>query len=115
MLGGNKVYALQGGTKPTPMRRKSRSPDENNTMKRFFVCLVLLMWGFSAHGAENSSRIDLEKKDAVSPKTQEKKKNSPTSCKKKPSKKSRSHLLKDTKDDKGWDEGVSIYEQKEGC
>ncbi len=79
-------------------------------MKRFFVCLVLLMWGFSAHGAKNPPNIDLEKKDAISPKKQEMKKNPPSSFKKKSPKKPPPHLQKDNKDDTGW-----IYEQKEGC
>lgn len=71
-------------------------------MKRFFVCLVLLMWGFSAHGAENSPSIDLEKKDAVSPKKQEIKKNHPSLFKKKSPKKPPPHLQKDNKDGTEW-------------
>ena len=52
-------------------------------MNRFFVCLVVLMWGFSAHGAENPLNIDLAKKNTISPKKQEVKKNPPSSFKKK--------------------------------
>ena len=79
-------------------------------MKRFFVCLVLLMWGLSAHGVENPPSTDLKKKDAGSSKKQEMKENPLSSFKKKSPKKPPPHLQKDNKDGTEW-----IYEQKEGC